>query len=224
MKNQHIAQRLAGIQAILMGVYQAGASLSSATKGAEREAFVERFLSQVLTPQYRFGTGDATDQQGRRSGQLDVVVEYPWVPSLPIVQVDQSRLYLAEGTAAVIEVKSNIASQWSEVLHVAQQLEPLRRTYGSGMSSGSEPMQRIPLFAVGYSGWKTPETVQRHLNGVSVDGILIIDAAIFVSSPHFLGMTATGPWALWGLIACLHRATSVLSSRATDVPFRYVTE
>ena len=51
-----------------------------------------------LPPIYRFGTGDATDSTGNKSGQLDVVVEYPFSPSLPVVGTGQSRLYLAEIT------------------------------------------------------------------------------------------------------------------------------
>ena len=104
--------------------------MSASSRGTERETFIDSFLPQVLTPQYRFGSGDATDQNNLRSGQLDVVVEYPFVPSLPIVGSHRPRLYLAEGIAAVIEVKSNIADQWSEVTGTMSRLSPLRRQYG----------------------------------------------------------------------------------------------
>jgi hypothetical protein len=79
--NQHIATRLAGIQSILMGAHRAGSTMSTAMRGVERAAFVDTFLREMLTPQFRFGEGDATDIAGNKSGQLDVVVEYPWVPS-----------------------------------------------------------------------------------------------------------------------------------------------
>ena len=100
--------------------------MSSASKGNEREAFINGFLSEVLPPQFRFGSGDATDQNGARSGQLDIVVEYPFVPSLPIVAGRSPRLYLAEGIVAVIEVKSDIAKQWDEVMTTANQLASLK--------------------------------------------------------------------------------------------------
>ena len=115
MQNSHVYQRLIGIQNILKGVHQAGVPMSAATKGQERAAFIDQFLSQVLPLPYRFGTGDATDLAGNRSGQLDVVVEYPFSPTLPL-GVGPSRLYLAEGVAAVIEVKSDAAGQWNEAL------------------------------------------------------------------------------------------------------------
>ena len=64
MPNAHVLQRLEGIQSIFMGVHQAGSSLSASSKGNERQAFIDRFLGDVLPPVYRFGTGDATDTSG----------------------------------------------------------------------------------------------------------------------------------------------------------------
>jgi len=221
MPNQHIVKRLAGIQQILNGVHQSGVSMSSASKGSERAAFIDNFLSQVLTPQFRFGDGDATDLNDQRSGQLDVVIEYPWVPSLPIVGSNKPRLYLAEGIASVIEVKSDIAAQWNEVLHTANNLAPLKRNYSSGITAGAPPLDRIPLFAVGYVGWKKLETLEKHLAEGPIDGILVIDQGLFVASHDFGDMHATGAWSLWGLISCIHQTTSVLSSRSTGVPLQY---
>src|SRR4051794_15735815 len=111
MANQAIFARLTGIQQMLTGVHQPGSPMSSASKGTERQAFIDQVLREVLPPVYRFGTGDATDVSGYRSGQPNVVVEYPFAPNLPLGG-PSSRLYLAEGVAAVIEVKSNVADQW----------------------------------------------------------------------------------------------------------------
>jgi hypothetical protein len=125
MPNAHVMQRLAGIQSQLMAVHQTSTPMSSATKGTEREAFINQFLSKVLPPIYRFGTGDATDPAGHRSGQLDVVVEYPFGPTLPSV-AGETRLYLAESVAAVVEVKSSLPAQWSEAQRTLSQLLLLR--------------------------------------------------------------------------------------------------
>jgi hypothetical protein len=122
MPNQYVLQRLAGLQSILNGVHQSSVGLSSATTGQERAAFIDEFLGKVLPPIYRFGSGDITDASGQRSRQLDVVVEYPFSPSLPIVGSGQTRLYLAESAAAVIEVKSNLSGQWSEAIRTASAL------------------------------------------------------------------------------------------------------
>src|SRR5262249_52421691 len=98
MPNQYLLQRLVGIQQVLLGVHQASGAMSNATSGAERAAFIDQFLSQAFPSPFRFGSGDATDSAGHRSGQLDVVVELPFMPSLPLTA--NSRLYLAENVAA----------------------------------------------------------------------------------------------------------------------------
>jgi hypothetical protein len=122
--------RVGGIRRQLLGAYHGTAPGSSASKGAEREFFIDLFLSQVLPSPFRFGTGDATDAAGSRSGQLDVVVEYPLLPSLPLAGGSRYRLYLAEAIAACIEVKSNVAGQWDEVTRTAAKLRALRRKLG----------------------------------------------------------------------------------------------
>jgi hypothetical protein len=208
MPNQHVFGRLAGIQQMLVGAHKAGGPLSSASKGAEREHFVDAFLSQVFPPPFRFGHGDVTDSAGRGSGQLDVVVEFPFLPSLPIVGCDSSRLYLAEGVGAVIEVKSDVAGQWGDVISTANQLSPLRRNFGATSFMGQPPSARIPLYAVGYTGWKETDTLQKHLPDAEVDGVLVIDSGLYYGRTA----TASGPWSLWALIAGIHEAISSLKS------------
>ena len=220
MPNQHLIDRLEGTRQFLIGVHQATAASSSATKGTERSEFLNTFLAEALPSIYRFGTGDITDAAGHRSGQIDIVVEHPFAPNLPI-QPGLPRLYLAEGVAAAIEVKSNVGSQWQQVLHTASQLAPLQRTLGFAMSMGGEPLLFVPLFAVGYTGWATLETVQQNLAAANHEtvGILVIDPGIYVSR---FGVAAMGPHALWAFICDLYRVSSTLQSAVTD-PAAYLT-
>lgn len=221
-QNQYVLQRLAGIQSQLTAVYEASAKMSSAAKGHERQEFIDKFLAQVLSTPFRFGTGDATDKNGQKSGQLDVVIEFPFGPSLPIVGGTTSRLYLAETVAAVIEVKSDIASQWNEAVDTAQKLFPLQRSYGAAMRMGPD-LPKIPLFVASYTGWNQMQTVEKKLSCTpEINGILIIDKGIFASSEQFGSIKANGAWALWGLIVCLHQATGFLKAVATN-PLEYAT-
>jgi hypothetical protein len=218
--NVHVLQRLEGIQAQLLGAYHAGGQISAATKGQERETFINSFLSAVFPTPFRFGTGDAIDVHGAKSGQLDVVIEYPFAPSLPIVGSLTTRLYLAESVAAVIEVKSNVASQWNEALNTARALHAITRSFGSTMTMGPT-FQHIPLFVVGYTGWRNLETVRSNLlSETGIAGVLVIDSGIFVASPEFDNIEATGAWSLWGLIICLHYATQSLKAASTN-PLEY---
>ena len=202
-----LAQRLAGIQKSLMGIYDGGAGLSSASRGREREQFIDLFLSRLLPPGYRFGSGDALDSRGSRSGQLDVVVEYTFLPSLPALG-GSTRLYLAEGIAAVVEVKSDLAKQWDEVQATADALRPLERMFQApGFHLFGDPPKKIPLFAVGYRGWNQLETVKAKANSGVADGILVIGESLFSTRTDYPnGIYAQGPLSLWGLISALHHA------------------
>lgn len=218
--NNYVLTRLAAIHQQLIAGYTAGSGLSSASKGSEREEFVDKFLSQVLPNPFRFGTGDATDKSGAKSGQLDVVIEFPFGPSLPIVGGTTSRLFLAETVAAVIEVKSNVQKQWSEAVSTARQLYPLTRSFGAAMMMG-QGYPKIPIFVAGFKGWKEAETLKEKISSTpEISGLLVIDRGIFVSSQEFGGIVASGPWSLWALIGCLHQATSFLKAVSTN-PLEY---
>lgn len=128
-----------------------------------------------------------------------------------------TRRYLAESVAAVIEVKSNISVQWQDALRTAKQLAPLRRRFGAAMTMGLGPTDNIPLFVAGYTGWRTLPTLEQNLaKNPEVAGILVIDKGLFVSSAQFGDVLATGPWSLWGLIICLHQITNGLQAASTD--------
>jgi len=206
--SEELLQRLAGIQKSLSGLYESGGGMSTASRGREREQFIDSFLSRVLPPGYRFGSGDVIDTFGSRSGQVDVVVEFTFLPSLPAL-VGSTRLYLAEGVAAIVEVKSNLAKQWEEVKATASALRPLERVFQvPGFTPYGTPPKKIPLFAVGYTGWRQLETVREKASEGIVDGILIIDAGLFSTRKDFPnGLSAQGPQALWGLISALHFCT-----------------
>ena len=222
MANQLVLDRLKGIQSMLKAVHQSSSGLSTATTGTERAEFIDGFLSGVLPAPFRFGTGDATDRSGKHSGQLDVVVENPFCPSLPIVGGGQIRLYLAEAVAAVIEVKSNVENQWPQVLETAAKLEPLRRQLRGHAWVGRQPTKRIPFFAVGYEGWKQQDTLKAKLREGTIDGILVIDPGLFASNSNFGDILSSGEAALWGFISCLHEATNSLKQN-TPQPYEYVT-
>ena len=191
--NSHIASRLNGIHSVLCSAFEAGALLPSASKGYEREAFISLFLSEVLPSIYRFGTGDITDalkndDPTRRSGQIDIVIEMPWAPSFPTPIGMGARVYPSEAVGTAIEVKSNLSSQWKEVIGTAIALESLRQklggisVHGGGLLIETETEEPIPLYAVGYEGWSTADTVEEKARSAPLDGILILKHKIFAWS------------------------------------------
>lgn len=213
--------------------------MPSASRGDEREKFIRLYLKQAFPNSFRFGSGQITDKEGEKSGQLDVVVEYPFLPSLPLVGDDGGpRLYLAEGVAAVIEVKSDVASQWSQVERTLEKLADVKRRFGRVLKRmvgpGADGMTReipdhidpVPFFVAGYTGWKNREPLESRVGGrdklsdTAVDGILVIDEGLFVSSRRFGSWTGTGDWSLWGLICSLEMAVNDIKQMGAN-PLHY---
>lgn len=261
--NEHVMSRVDGIRKALLSIYEANKAMSSASKGREREEFIDIFLSKALPPPYRFGTGDITDKFSNKSGQVDIVVEYPFLPSVPSLGRGEVRIYLSESVAAVVEVKSDVSNQWNEVVQTARNVRGLRRDLGgfiqdmhggsirfspSGITifgmhldgrnapqetgaaiemgpSGVKVLGRevssnihIPVFVVGYTGWRSLETLKKYVNQNLVDAILILDGdGLFASGVRFGNLEAIGPASLWAMICCLHGATKELSKISTDL-------
>lgn len=157
---------------------------------------------------------------GSKSGELDVVIEHPFAPTMPMIGGVGSaiRLYPAESVAAVIEVKSNVEDQWKQVLATAEQLAPLQRQFTNTMTMGTLLLTKeIPFFAVGYQGWKTMDTAAERLADAStVAGMLIIDPGIFVSSNEYRSARIEGPAALWSFISILHETVALVQAASSD--------
>ena len=212
MPNIHVMGRLQALLDLFRAADAGGKTLSSALKGAERELFIHYALSHIIAPPFRVGSGDITDLSGQRSGQLDIVIEYGNSISFPMVYTTHTpRLYLAEGVCAVIEIKSDLAAQWNEVLDSHSRLTPIRRTYADWISYGKIPEQ-IPHFAVGYRGWKTMATLQKKLDASHLDGLLVLDRGLFCGSKY----RETGPGSLYAFFISLQELTGSLISALSD--------
>lgn len=188
--SEQLVQRLEGIRQILLAHHSAGAMLPNASKGNERETLVREFLTKVFPPPFRFGTGAVIDQSGKTSGQLDVVAEFPFFPSFPTPGAAE-RLYLAESISFVIEVKSDLAAQWSQVEQSAEALLPLRRAWRAHLSFHDGALEitdasvsRIPFVAVGFRGYKSINTLEQKLKETPEskrpDAALVIESGAYV--------------------------------------------
>jgi hypothetical protein len=204
--NDQLKARLGGIRKILMAHYLAGSLLPNASKGSEREALVREFLEKVFPLPYRFGSGAITDATGLMSGQLDVVVEWPFCASFPAPGGGE-RLYLAESVAFVIEVKSDLGGQWSQVEDSVAKLRPLRRHWRGHLTVDSEigistvpaTESRIPYAVVGFSGYKTVDALADRLNGTTQERRP--DVALVIESGTYVGWQGTHAFGDEGLFA-----------------------
>lgn len=210
--------RLEAIHKMMMAGFYGSGELSSASKGHERELFINTFLYQIFPPNYRFGSGDVVDGYNKKSGQVDIVIEYANFMSFPYL-IEGPRLYLAEGVATAIETKSNLCGQWEEALAAAAKIKELKRifipdrdkelapmferfdasaralgqsgtspqviyesqSYPSVIANEKYPPQQIPVFVVGYKGWKNKETLSEKLHSADgvIDAILTLDPLMY---------------------------------------------
>ncbi|MEH6491314.1 DUF6602 domain-containing protein [Halopseudomonas sp.] len=246
MPNPYVLERLSGLLAGLNATYAATASSAAAAKGAGRANFIDSFLKQVIPPGWRISTnGEITDAGGTKTGELDIIIENGFFPSLPVIGIESSRLYFAEGVAAVIEVKSNLQGQWSEAVSTGAKLEALDRHIKGGIMGGSSgpfviqlpmtinnanlpkmsPMpkdiikKKVPYFVVGYKGWSNPETIVAKLDeaGGSISGILQLDIGYFAGSAAFDSVRATGALSLLGFLNSINEASSYIKSATADL-------
>jgi len=203
--NLQLEKRLTGIRAVLMAHHAATEMLPSAAIGDEREVLVREFLEKVFPAPYRFGTGAVTDATGEISGQLDVVVEWPFFASFP-APVGTQRLYLAESVAFVIEVKSDLgSSEWTRVEGAVETVGKLRRRWRGHLAVGTVPVglelvpphqtfgavslpstvSRIPYVVVGFTGYKNVENLSEKFHSIPEarrpDAVLIIESGAYVS-------------------------------------------
>ncbi len=195
--NPYLEQRLQAILKQLRGAHEGGDAMSMATRGSEREVFVDLLLRGSVPMPYRFGSGEVTDVYGNRSGQLDLVIEYPFFPSLPLLGTSQHRLYLVEGVAIVIEVKSSF-KQFDDVVRTLKQFrsviahgewpktedghEPnLQRLAVIGTGVATSFPARTAFAAVFYDGCTKPETLRKRCDDADLDVALQLDPCMFYS-------------------------------------------
>ena len=152
---------------------------------------------------------------------MDIVAEFPFFPSFPTPGASE-RLYLAESVSFVLEVKSNLASQWSQVEKTAEQFLPLRRRWKGHLdfSSGSlgvsnESISRIPFVAIGFEGYKSSEALEQKLldtpEAKRPDGALVLESGAYVGLKS--GVRSDGPAGLFDFcVEAAYFATNVVTA------------
>lgn len=221
MRNKTLETRLDAIWHTLMAQSKASTGMSSASKGAERETFLSQFLSWALQPNLRVSTGDIIDCYGAQSGQVDTIIEYSFMPSLPMTD-GGPRLCFAENICASIEIKSNLSGQWNEVISTTNKIKALRRRYGDYDHPLTDGVEEIPMIAVGYKGWKTSETIQEKLNESNIDAIFVIESSIFIGKWRENSIKSNTPaGSFLAFMEFIHRLTNVVGAD-TDLSNYYL--
>ncbi len=228
MNHPIIESRMEAMQSVLMAVYRAGTKIPSNVAGREREVFVRTYLKEIFPSPLRFGSGVITDSDGNTSGQLDIVVERPFAPSFPM-PLGEERLFLADNVGAVIEVKSDLSSQWSELNRTTEAVYGLKyQEVFTGVASG-QSLKKIPVLAVGYRGYKSPEGIKNRLDTTPPEsrpnGVLCIESGCCLFDIAGKKGFGKGPMGLF-MFACAlnHLLVRVLSNMPNLWDYREVTK
>ncbi|BEO41892.1 DUF6602 domain-containing protein [Serratia ureilytica] len=238
--------RLESVLRMLNANYDGVRHSPSALKGAARADFINNYLKNVIPQGLRIRTsGEIIDSKNNQTGELDIVIENGHFPNIPIVSGDSSRLYFAEGVAAVIEVKSNLQSQWNEALSTGEKLSKIARNFSGTLSFDnggthvirtdriiSNPVlpkittvpqakmiDKVPYFIVGYTGWSDINTLSRKIKESSdiVSGVLQLDNGFFVSGGMFKEVLANGPLCLLAFINCIYESYGFIKSPSVNL-------
>ncbi|HGY1286990.1 TPA: DUF6602 domain-containing protein [Raoultella ornithinolytica] len=246
MVNSMLYDRLTGVLRGLNANHIAGADDPSAVKGEARSKFINNYLTSAIPNGLRISTsGVIIDNQSNSTGELDIIIENGFFPSIPYANIESARLFFAEGVAAVIEVKSNLSGQWNEAISTGQKLQKITRNFENSSISNADNsymlvinkpfnnpslpkatmppqfklLNKIPYFIVGYSGWEKIETLQSKLNDSAgvVSGILQLDKGFYVSDETFKSIYTEGSWCLLTFINALYESYSYIKSTNADI-------
>lgn len=190
-KIEPLFTRVSAVKEGLLAAHKAGRGSPNEVIGNEREVFLRNYLEAAYPKPFRFAGGFITDQAGRTSGQLDIIVEKLHSISFPAQAGSQERLYLAEMVSAVISVKSNLFSQWSQVVAEVEKLNPIYSNPTGTFRVNTKDGQ-VPFFVVSYGGAKTIDKLADKLNGLPENSCL--KAIVVLDSDLFAVQTAPNDW------------------------------
>lgn len=200
--------RVSAVKDGLLAAHKAGKGAPNEVIGNEREVFLRNYLEAAYPKPFRFAGGFITDASGKTSGQLDIIVEKLHSISFPAQAGSQERLYLAEMVSAVVSVKSNLFSQWSQVISEVEKLNPIHSDPTGSFLVNTEAGQ-VPFFVVSYSGAKSMQSLSEKLDALPVDSCL---KSVVVLDSDLLAMQASpnkwvyyeGPSSFFYFVARLH--------------------
>lgn len=151
----------------LRGAYKKSEKAPNACKGSLREAGIRRAIEHSLPGVVHLYSGEIIDPCDRQSGQLDGILVHSSRPALA-TGADEDRIVPIEGVVAVLESKSNMESQWDQVIGTWEKLRNLRVTRHPPASifTSPEPAQGrdIPFYVLAREGWKTSQTLAGKAN------------------------------------------------------------
>ncbi|MEY4483456.1 MAG: hypothetical protein RL693_908 [Verrucomicrobiota bacterium] len=172
----------------LLTTYNEGSASPNKEFGSEREAFIQNFLKKIFPPRIRFVDGIISDAFFGARVAVDAAVLLPTAPSVPMPERSHQRLIPATNVAAVIEIKSNLETQWSETTSTARQIREMKKHFWSPDEKESckfGEYNEIPVYVVAYEGcdnvWALKKKWEETEKAERPHAVLMIENPAFVS-------------------------------------------
>ena len=163
---------------------------------------------------------------GESSGQVDLVLEFPFEPTFPSPVGDQ-RLCLAESAICAFEIKSTYPQQWDQLIEKVQRVNALTRELDWDIMQGERDGQRIsiqdldvehrvPIIGVFYTGPANIQTLVDRISALPQEdrptAILTLDRGFFI----YGAVQLSGAEGLLGMVSLLtHLSTQIASARSS---------
>ncbi|GAA5629014.1 hypothetical protein Brsp05_04313 [Brucella sp. NBRC 12953] len=181
-KIEPLFTRVSAVKDGLLAAHKAGSGSPNEVIGNEREVSIRNYLEAAYPKAFRFAGGFVTDSEGRRSGQLDIVVAKLHSISFPAQAGSGERLYLAEMVSAAISVKSDLSAQWKQVISEIDKLDPVKSD-PTGFFQVNAHSGSVRFFVVSYSGAQTLESLGEKLDALPKNNCLkavaVLDSNLF---------------------------------------------
>ncbi len=182
-----LEDQMKNIQKILMNSYETGKNQPNSIKGMDREIFIGRFLRKILPKSVNISSGMIIDRDENVTGQLDLIIGHSNSFSIPNL-ISDNRIYLSESVISMIEVKSNLQTQWKQMKNTIKKVKNLSAHFTRMRINGEDFFTRIPCYAVGYTGFSNILNLQEYLQKTDEnerpDGVLIIDKSLYIGKKN----------------------------------------
>lgn len=181
---------------------------AAANLGRNREVFSIEFLKKVLPLKFSVRSGEIWDSSKNKTGQLDIIILRD---DAPVLNIGSDDVYIAEGTFAVIEIKSNLTrTKLDEAGDSLTKVSNLNINVGAVISSGAtidRPLRIV--FAYEGANW---DTLLDEINNKGwfdlFDLICILNKGVLIKKGRLINWEGNGEF-------------SIINSKAASLGFLY---
>lgn len=169
MSNENLLEsRMRSLRDSLMSLYNSDIKSASETKGLDREYFIQHFLRIILPSHIKIFKGIIMDKNTNQTNQVDLIIQSPYGFSIPPL-IGDTHVCIAESVACVIEIKSNLQTEWDKILKKSKEIKQLEYSKLLCKGYNIDSNIRIPFIAIGYEGFNDFSEFNEKINNITTE-------------------------------------------------------